>query len=519
MLRYIRIWGCGMFLRHLALAVLSLCLVSVASLATARDIDRITHMDGGGGGGGRSVDDHPENNDPLLGQTTSTQPAASVTPPVVTAAAVLPTADLSSSEDQPINSLRDFIADKGGRLATGQRDVLIEAHGQCRWLDNNSTSGEYFVPFATPHEWQAFLDYAPASIVRAECCPARMVTLQSTDGQVATFNLPIGRDGAAGTRGRQEFSRNFTLGSGTETVSEAYACQNGTWVGLGPITTFVASPETPGPDPDDEVTPNEATVRNCRFSVSETTGAGLSRDIPFAMAEDGTVHFSAGSHACSPRNSYNHPFVLRIVRESDGTVVKESHSAGQGNAHLSGSMNYHSTSRAPGYSVAGACWTDTFSPAESIDLPAGNYRFQMESYYAGSPSKVCRNTGMPGGAVSYCRSEYTISTTGSDDCGPSRHFWKNTASATFAPITEAYVTVAVKVRKGPVFGADYAMHRATFAVGVDGSASADAIVVDSSSSGSWVRVHMGLGTIHVDSNWSVSALMIDHAPQVVNAND
>lgn len=178
---------------------------------------------------------------------------------VVALGSLLPTAAMAQEQQPPLRgavtvvtqTLRNLVDNKGGRLGAGQTDVMVEAHGECRWLDNHSTGNEYFVPLATPVEWQSFIDFAPSAVTRAKCCPARTVALQASDGSTKSFFLDVGREGASDSRGHQDLSHQFSFirlldgANIIEDVTETYVCQDGTWMGQGSTVAAEVIPAEP----------------------------------------------------------------------------------------------------------------------------------------------------------------------------------------------------------------------------------------------------------------------------------
>lgn len=272
-------------LKLTGVVALYLCMaVSTAVPAFARDIERETHLDGGGGGGGGRIDmprDNPLPNSESpgeSGQPDSTNTEAAEEVDLLSNLLASPD-NTNAPESSEINlvGLRDYVANKGGRLGTGQRDVVIEAHGICRWLDNLNATTEYFVPFATANEWQAFIDNAPSSVVRDNCCPTRNVDLAATDGQSRSYTLPVGREGATDSRGRQTLAHSFTLAASVESVTETYVCQAGAWVSQG--ANIISTATTP---------PSVASSTCMQASVHVT---GLELDTQFRKIATNTYRY------------------------------------------------------------------------------------------------------------------------------------------------------------------------------------------------------------------------------------
>lgn len=128
----------------------------------------------------------------------------------------------------------------GGKLSAGAHDVLVDQHGTCRWLDNIGPN-QYLVPYKTTAEWLAFIASGPEDVTRDACCPIKTISLTASDGQSISYDLPLGREGASDTRGRISFTSQFIVGTGEESVSDTFVCQNGAWVSEGAETETIAT--------------------------------------------------------------------------------------------------------------------------------------------------------------------------------------------------------------------------------------------------------------------------------------
>jgi len=150
---------------------------------------------------------------------------------------------LHSDDDvKPLDVRRGIDRADGGGIPPAQHDVLVEEHGICRWIDN-SGGAEYFVPTRSPEELAAFIANRPQSVDAANCCPAKVVMFEASDGQQRRFKLDIGREGASGPRGTASLLHVFNLtrsedgATWQERVSETYRCENGAWTGNGAVRT------------------------------------------------------------------------------------------------------------------------------------------------------------------------------------------------------------------------------------------------------------------------------------------
>lgn len=139
----------------------------------------------------------------------------------------------------------EIASESVGRLKAGNTDILVDAHGLCRWLDNTSAS-DYLVPLATNDEWLAFLTHAPIGVQRDSCCPARVMSLAASDGQRTDIALPVGRDRTGGNGSRIVAEQTFNISredctthcdgsiscntnTGIEVVRQEFECADGGW--------------------------------------------------------------------------------------------------------------------------------------------------------------------------------------------------------------------------------------------------------------------------------------------------
>lgn len=201
--------------------------------------------------------------------------------PVVATAA----APVRHTVGQVASALDELVPGQGGRLSRGLSDVLIEAHGHCAWLDNTAPDNDFFVPFSTPVEWQAFIDHAPDSVVRGACCPATQLTMNASDGQPLLVDLPVGRVGATGPNGVVSISHAFQVtrpadgASWVETLSGTLRCQYGAWNALG-VSLASSPPPLPTPNPvgPNPVGPSAPVIAkimppDCRTADGQNVGA------------------------------------------------------------------------------------------------------------------------------------------------------------------------------------------------------------------------------------------------------
>lgn len=120
--------------------------------------------------------------------------------------------------------------DDGGMLGHGARNVLVDRHDICRWLDNEHSESDYFVPTGLGGDWQSFVGADVNGVSAAGCCPRKDITLTSSGGVTRTFRLPIGREGAAAPLGVISVSHQFP---GCETVTQEMVCVGGAWTPSG----------------------------------------------------------------------------------------------------------------------------------------------------------------------------------------------------------------------------------------------------------------------------------------------
>lgn len=139
------------------------------------------------------------------------------------------------------------------RLPAHTYNVKVDPHGICRWLDNASTR-DYFVPYQSRIEWEAFIDHAPDGVTADLCCPIKQTQLGIlSDGRVIDVALPLGRSNESTwpnpesasphTSVRKEFqvSKNLctthfngtetcTLCHWTEVLEMTATCTAGEWI-------------------------------------------------------------------------------------------------------------------------------------------------------------------------------------------------------------------------------------------------------------------------------------------------
>lgn len=251
---------------------------------------------------------------------------------------------------------------KGGALDRATTNVLVDAHGVCRWLDNNDAERDYFIPTSTAAEWQAFIDNAPKDVRVDRCCPATSVSLIASDGQSHAVPLGVGREGASGELGTQRLTRDFTLrresdgAIWTETVEQTYTCQNGAWSASAAVRTGAA----PAVVPVDNLT--------CSAIAGSTDdklhpGAPIERIV--TIASDSALRVVATAEDCSPAPARSE-FKVQLIERTSSRVV------GEWTSKPAAAPAGRST-RLRG----DACAADEVN--EAVSLAAGAYRLRISS--------------------------------------------------------------------------------------------------------------------------------------------